>query len=271
MDKIPQVLNPSMPLDPLGAVLVNALYFKGEWAEKFEEKDTSDGNFHGNAGKSKCKMMSAKAPLRGNKFLYGETNTYQAAVLPYGNGDKYSAVIILPRDGSKATLTMPGGGYPDIYRDNEDDKVDGAASKPRKSSINEVLTTVMTDWSTLSEKAKCLNPTKGSLRFPRFKVEFGTSLKELLKPRGMSLAFGPGADFSAMSDTPLMISEVIHKTCVEVNEVGTEAAAVTAVIMSRALPRPEPSFCMQCDRPFLFFIRSEESNAMIFAGVVGQV
>merc|ERR1712176_1725642 len=93
-------------------------------------------------------------------------------------------------------------------------------------------------------------------------------LGPLLAARGMQLAFTPGADFSSMSSVPLYISQVIHKTFIEVNEEGTEAAAVTAVVMSRCLPAPKPEFTMVCNRPFLFFICHNSTKAIIFAGVV---
>merc|ERR1712187_1001642 len=92
--------------DPGGAVLVNALYFKGEWKQKFDERSTIDEEFCGLSGPCRCKMMSAEGEK--GKFPYAETDAYQAAALPYGNSGDYSAVIVLPRDGSTATLCMPG-------------------------------------------------------------------------------------------------------------------------------------------------------------------
>ena len=106
------------------------------------------------------------------------------------------------------------------------------------------------------------------MRFPRFKVESDMQLGPMLAARGMHLAFTDGADFGAMSNTGLSIEKVIHKTFIEVNEEGTEAAAVTAVVMSRCLPPPEPVFDMVCNRPFLFLMRHERTKAIIFAGAV---
>merc|ERR1712241_417336 len=111
-----------------------------------------------------------------------------------------------------------------------------------------------------------LTATKGSLLFPRFKIEFGTDLKDVLIHRGMSVAFGRTADFSGMS-SGLALSQVIHKTVVEVNEEGTTAVAVTAAVMTRSLPPPEPTFEMRCDRPFIFLVRHDATKLLLFAGV----
>lgn len=260
--KITQVLDPGAPLDPMGAVLVNALYFKGEWKEKFEERMTSQAEFRGSHGPRPCHMMSAKGEK--GKFLYTETDLYQAVALPYGAGGAYSAVILLPREGPAATLVMGGRG-------GKGGSVPAGASKaPRAASVGDVLAVAASDWPDLFQRMVMV---KGTLSFPRFKVEFGLDLKPLLQARGMGQAFEDAADFSKMSSKPLKIDAVIHKTFVEVNEQGTEAAAVTAVMMSRgcAMPLPEPIFTMLCNRPFLFFIRHDSSDAMLFAGVVSSV
>lgn len=142
------------------------------------------------------------------------------------------------------------------------DSVVGAACDPRPATVLEVLKDLTTRWN------DSLQSVKGTLQFPRFKVESEMELGPLLATRGMQLAFTAGADFGAMSSLPLLISKVIHKTFVEVNEEGTEAAAITAVKMGKCVPPPEPMFTMVCDRPFLFFIRHERTKAIIFAGVV---
>ena len=105
------------------------------------------------------------------------------------------------------------------------------------------------------------------IQLPRFKVEYEVSLNDALKALGMGIAFGGGADFSRISRSGgLMISEVKHKTFVEVNEEGTEAAAVTSVEMVRtSLPM---YFTMRCDRPFLFAIRENSTGTILFAGKI---
>lgn len=264
--KITQVLDPVTPLDPKGLVLVNALYFKGAWKAKFDEHSTLNVEFRSTSGSTSCKMMAAKGEGDGkNRFLYMETNAYQVACLPYGDNGEYSAVLVLPRDSDAETLVLHGrGGGKKGKKPPE-----GAARAPRAALVDDVLLAMVSDWPSLFGR---LTMTKGTLKFPRFKVEFEVQLRRHLEARGMADAFTDHADFGNMSAVKLKISKVIHKTFVEVNEEGTEAAAVTAVVMAKCVSAkikpPEPFFTMVCDRPFLFFIRHNPTNAMVFAGSV---
>ena len=95
------------------------------------------------------------------------------------------------------------------------------------------------------------------------------SLDDPLKALGMRRAFGNGADFSAMAEEPLFVSEVKQKSFVEVNEEGTEAAAVTTVTVVYAIAmRPPKPFEMIVDRPFLFVIADDQSKSILFMGVI---
>ena len=106
---------------------------------------------------------------------------------------------------------------------------------------------------------------------PRFKLEYAVILNDALKALGMGIAFDSGkADFSKMGPPGLYIDEAIHKTFVEVNEEGTEAAAATDVIMipgSAGGDSPTP-FVFMVDRPFLFAIRDDVTGAVLFMGVI---
>ena len=102
------------------------------------------------------------------------------------------------------------------------------------------------------------------LILPRFKLEYEVRLNEALEALGMGIAFGGGADFSGMGPN-LFISEVRHKTFVEVNEEGTEAAAVTAVVGVKSLP---PAF--RVDRPFFFAIYDADTETILFMGTVTE-
>ena len=102
------------------------------------------------------------------------------------------------------------------------------------------------------------------IMLPRFKLEYEVRLNDTLEALGMGIAFGGGADFSGMGPS-LFISEVRHKTFVEVNEEGTEAAAVTAVVGVKSLP---PSF--RVDRPFFFAIYDAETETILFMGTVTE-
>ena len=115
---------------------------------------------------------------------------------------------------------------------------------------------------------------EGDLKLPRFKLEYETSLNVALQALGMGVAFTPGAaDFSAMlageGDQQLFITEVKHKTYVDVNEEGTEAAAVTSVgVGTTSMREPSERFTMTVDRPFFFAIRDDATGAVLFMGSI---
>jgi len=110
---------------------------------------------------------------------------------------------------------------------------------------------------------------KGTLAMPRFKMEYAVLLNDPLTALGMKQAFAQNADFSAMADEPLFVSEVKQKSYVEVNEEGTEAAAVTTVTMSLgAMPAPQKVFKMIVDHPFVFIIGDDSTKSVLFMGVI---
>lgn len=103
---------------------------------------------------------------------------------------------------------------------------------------------------------------------PKFEFEFERSLKDDLKAMGLDVAFTEQADFSGISPIALYIADVIHKTYIKVNEEGTEAAAVTAVVME--LTSIEPMSELRLNRPFLFAIRENSSKSILFMGKVAE-
>ena len=107
-----------------------------------------------------------------------------------------------------------------------------------------------------------------TIELPRFEFEFDRSLKEDLKAMGLELAFTEEADFSGISEIDLLISDVIHKTYIKVNEEGTEAAAVTAVTMD--VTSAGPGSILRFDRPFLFAITENSSKSILFMGKVSE-
>ena len=114
---------------------------------------------------------------------------------------------------------------------------------------------------------------EGTVVLPKFKLEYSVRLEKPLKAMGMKTAFNPfgAADFSGISSRPLYISAVQQQTFIEVNEKGTEAAAVTgmAVPMSSGPePPPPPPFKMIVDRPFLFLIADEQTGTILFMGII---
>jgi serpin B len=221
-------LIPSGVLDALTRlVLTNAIYFKGDWASKFKPEGTKPLPFKVLQGKPvKTPLMHQTA-----EFGYAETEDAQVLSLPY-KGEALSMIVVLPR------------------------KVDGLPAIEAKL-----------DAAALEEWTKNLGEQKVSVYLPKFKIESMFSLSSELKALGMKDAFeADRADFSGMDGTrELFIKEVIHKSFVEVNEEGTEAAAATGVVVGvRSLPAPPPEF--RADHPFLFFIRHDATGAILFMG-----
>jgi len=170
---------------------------------------------------------------REDRFRYKEDDATQAVVLPYGDG-RLNLYVFLPRD---------------------------------KDGLAKFLATFDLQPSTFTGFAE----KKGTVVLPRFKIEFEQSLNAALKQLGMGVAFTPAADFSKMVAPPFTaaISDVLHKTFIEVNEEGTEAAAVTGVkMMMTAMPRPEEKFSFVCDHPFLCAIRDDVTGSVLFLGAI---
>jgi serpin B len=171
------------------------------------------------------------------EFSYKENDLYQAVSLPYGKG-RMSMYVFLPAEGSKLD---------DFYRGLSSD--------------------AWNEWVTGFQRRE------GSLAVPRFTLEYAVRLKGILIALGMGKAFSPTeADFSAMCtvhEQNVYIDDVLHKTFIEVNEEGTEAAAVTAVKMklTAVAEKPEP-FQMIVDRPFFVVIRDNETGLVLFMGSI---
>ena len=123
------------------------------------------------------------------------------------------------------------------------------------------------DGEALSTLTDLLQTDRIKVALPKFKAEYETSLNATLQRLGMRDAFTTSADFSGMSKEPLTISEVRQKTFIEVNEEGSEAAAVTSVAVMRTSLAPEP-LEFRVDRPFVFLIRERTSGTVLFVGLV---
>lgn len=210
--------------------LANAVYFKGKWLEPFEAKNTKERPFYFRQGRQ------GKVPMmeQTRTFTYRKGTGYQAVRLPY-EGWRLALYLFLPDPNSN----------------------------PEK------LLEIMTGdaWQRVTEPG--FSEREGTVVFPKFKIEYGVELKRPLMALGMASCFGK-ADFSRISDNPLFISAVRQKAFVEVNEEGTEAAAVTGVAMEKldiATEPPKP-FRMIVDRPFLFLIHDAETKMILFIGII---
>jgi len=208
--------------------LINAIYFKGTWKYEFDVSKTKDDLFTLPDGSKKpCRMM-----IQEGDFQYFQNDDFQAVDLPYGDGN-FSMTILLPH--------------------------------PEKD-INQLITQLNDEnWNLWMNS---FTKQQGTLELPRFKLKYEKKLNDALNALGMGIAFNGQADFTEMyKPGGLFISRVKHKTFVEVNEEGTEAAAVTSVVVSYESVEPS-GFSMRIDRPFIFVIRENLSNTMLFVGKI---
>ncbi|XP_021054076.1 serpin B4-like isoform X4 [Mus pahari] len=190
-------------------VLVNAVYFKGQWNHKFDKKHTTE-----------------------EKFWLNKDVKAKIVEIPY-KGKELSMFVLLPVE------------------------IDGLKKIEEQLTADKLL-----EWT----RAENMYMTELHLCLPRFKVEEKYDLPVPLEHMGMVDAFDPQkADFSGMSSTQgLVVSRVLHKSFVEVNEEGTEAAAATGVEIGLTSAPIQEDFC--CDHPFLFFIKHSKTNSILFFG-----
>ncbi|KAM4790836.1 leukocyte elastase inhibitor [Cyanocitta cristata] len=231
--KIPDLLSEGSVDSMTKLVLVNAIYFKANWAEKFQEADTTDAPFRLNKNERRTvKMMYQKKKFN---FGYIPEEKIRVLELPY-DGRELSMVILLPDD-------------------TEEDST--GLQKMEKQLTLEKLQ----EWT----RPEHLYSADVHVRLPKFKLEESYDLKSDLAAMGLLDVFDSGkADLSGMSGArDLFLSEVVHKAFVEVNEEGTEAAAATAGIAMLCMVIEED---FNADHPFLFFIRHNPTQNILFLG-----
>ena len=227
--KIKKLIKPGM-LDTLTRlVLCNAIYFKGNWLNQFDEKSTIDTDFYISPDRTiKVSMMNQKSEYKWKNF-----GGFSAIELPY-EGNDLSMIVFLPKEID---------GLVEFERNLTNDKV--------KDWINEL---------TGSYKSEIF------VSLPRFKTTCEFELSKMLSDMGMPGAFILGnADFSGMNGKKILfISKVIHKAFVDVNEEGTEATAATAVItLEGSIIIP---LMFRVNHPFVFLIRENQTGSILFIG-----
>ncbi|KAG8571880.1 hypothetical protein GDO81_011815 [Engystomops pustulosus] len=231
--KIPEVLSEGSVDGTTQLVLVNAIYFKGDWAEKFNPEHTTEVPFRLNKNEQKpVKMMYQMKNL---PFNYIQELGCRILELPY-KGNELSMIILLP--------------------DNIEDETTGL-----EKLENEISLEKLQEWT----RPDHMFPVDVRVHLPKFKLEESYKMKSILSALGMVDIFDSArADLSGISGSQnLYLSEVIHKSFVEVNEEGTEAAAATAGIAMMCLSREEE---FNADHPFLFYIRHNETKNILFFG-----
>ncbi|XP_030647841.1 antithrombin-III [Chanos chanos] len=216
-------------------VLVNTIYFKGQWKNKFDKQDVLPLSFHiSESQKCQVPMMYQET-----KFKYGRFPEDKVKVLemPY-RGEDITMVLILPTD---------------------------------ETPLSEVEANL--DLNKLTGWLDAMKETTVAVQIPRFRIEDSFSLKEKLQAMGLEDLFSPErASLPGMvadDGNGLFISDAFHKAFLEVNEEGSEAAAATAVVaLGRSFNFNRENFI--ANRPFLLLIRESTINAMIFTGRVSN-
>ncbi len=231
-NKIPSIVD---EIDPATILfLINAIYFKGTWTYQFEPKSSYDGAFHHPSGDKTRKFM-----FQEDDYDYLDHEGFEAIRIPYGKSQRFAMYVFLP-DEESSLAEFAAGLSPDRWK----------------------------EWT-----SSFVN-RNGQLSLPRFTLTYDKGLNEALVGLGMPAAFDPmRADFSQMISVPganAYISKVKHKTFMEVNEEGTEAAAVTSVEIGITSLRPDGKFVMMVDRPFFCAIADKESGLILFMGIVSE-
>lgn len=209
--------------------LINAIYFKGTWTKQFDPKDTREHSFTAEDGMG----VNVNMMNLTDTFAYYADEKAQYVTLPYGN-ESYNMTVILP-----------------AYQ----------------KGIAPVLEDLDAEsWNALQSQ---MFTQKVEVGLPRFQIKNKFELKVPLMAMGMVDAFSEVADFSRISEIALFISRVIHSTYCEVNEEGTEAAAVTIIEFVNTSIPSYPVMIM--DRPFLFVIHEKNTGSILFMGKMGKV
>lgn len=223
--------------------LLNVVYFKGKWAMPFKAKNTAAQDFTNRDGtKSTVDMMSK---VFDEEIAYRADDKFKAIKLPYS--ENAAMYLILPAQDGKLDVAEMWHKQTPAYR-------------------AEFLDGLSKDY-----------PFDGKVvvRLPKFELDIENDLVENLRAMGINLAFSGGAEFfDIVNDMQLKIGDAKHRAKVKVDEQGTEAAAVTEVVMVEGTApnrRPPKIVYFLAERPFLFVIRDTQSNVTLFAGVVNSL
>jgi serpin B len=209
--------------------LINAVYFKSDWQTPFEAAHTFDGSFAAPGGEVTVPFMHSE-----REISYAELNGAQGVLLPYDDG-RFSFFAVLP---------------------------------PQDTSVRDYISGM--DGAGIAALLAAMGTGNVSLTLPKFETSYEDRLINELSAMGMGVAFSQDADFSGMNSqgaSDLYISDVVHKTYCRVDELGTEAAAVTSVEMeAKGMPIFDAE--IRFDRPFVYGIVDTASGAPLFLGVM---
>jgi serine protease inhibitor len=212
------------------AVIANTIYFKGQWSTAFDPSQTASAEFTLGDGTQVASQMMHQS----GSYAYLQGANFQAVSLPYGQG-RFSMVIVLPNSGVSLSSFAAGITPADV-----------------------------SGWVSQSQMAQ------GSIALPKFTSTYGVSLPPALSSLGMGIALCSSnmADFSALAPS-VCVSDVEHKTVVEVDETGTVAAAGTTVTVGPTAI-VAPLFTMTMDHPFFYAIRDDLTGELLFVGALAN-
>lgn len=228
---IPELLSKESTQPSTSAILTNAVYFKADWSSRFWV--SGDMPFHYfNGTSSDVDMM-----FQNTEFRYSEDEQVQVVELPY-KGIELSMLVVLPK--SKEPLAM-------------------------QTLIKNLSTTQITDWTKRLKQQDIL------LNLPKFKIDEGYPMKAVLTDMGMPSAFGNQAEFDVFTDSsPIAIDDIYHQAVIDVNEIGTEAAAATGPVLVDISGSMHPPVAFKADHPFMFMIKDNKTDAILFLGQVNK-
>lgn len=217
------------PMDPgIRMTLLNAVYFKAAWVNAFEKELTDKQIFHGKEGDTSVDMMHQQ-----DHFEYAENDEYQMIRLPYHGGCEMT--VYLPKDSVVA----------DKWSEKDYLYQLGLEADKQEWDRREV-----------------------SLSMPKFEMEYGNELKDILKELGLEGIFD-GCIYDRLTDAEMAVGSIYHKTAIKNDENGTEAAAVTMMLMEAMALLPEDDIVeMNMDHPFYFTISNTETGLKLFEGCV---
>jgi len=232
--KITEIIDSQSISPETTLILLNTIYFKGSWQHQFKESVTQDDEFTLLDGNKVLIPMMHQI----NIFHYFESENLQVLEMMYeGRNEQLSMIVFLPKE------------------------FDGLIEFEKSLTSKK-----------LSKYISQLYTRRVEVFFPRFRIEKKYSLMKSLISLGMTNPFTLDADFSGITNSPegLFIEDVLHKAFIDVDEKGTEAAAVTAVMMAPTGPpiKREPPPIFRADHPFLFLIRDMQTKTILFIGKV---
>ncbi len=209
--------------------LINAIYFKGIWQNEFDKNNTQNLPFYLADGSQKNHPMMS----RNGQYPYYENEKFQGISLPYSDSE-LSMYIFLPK---------PDSNLPNFLRELNSEN--------------------WKQWQSNFTKSE------GNIQLPRFKLEYEIELNNTLKKLRMNSMFDRNqANFKSMTESQASVDTVKHKSFIEVNEEGTEAAAATSIgVRSTSIGLFQP-FSMIVDRPFFFAIYDNSTNTILFMGSI---